>query len=272
MSYDIVLQQGSGTLVDQYGGLVGTVATFVVAFLAVYYVGRVVLVRVLDGVLERRGFDEAVRSLGGKVMGGTALVLAIAIAFTVVGYGSVLAAFATLAGALSLAVGFALQDLIANFVSGLFILKDKPFTIGDQIEWGEMSGRVEDIDLRVTRVRSGNNELVTVPNSELTGNAVTNPAAYDRHQERFTLDVDLDQSIDEVRDTILAEAKRVGDILTDPAPEVDVTELGDETVSLETKYWIGDPRDADAAGIRSSLIQAIKEQFESRERMRPADD
>ncbi|MFB6159562.1 MAG: mechanosensitive ion channel domain-containing protein, partial [Haloferacaceae archaeon] len=70
-----------------------------------------------------------------------------------------------------------MQDVIANFVAGVFIFTDRPFRIGDWIEWDGYSGIVEDISLRVTRVRTFDNELLTVPNSNLTDGVIKNPVA-----------------------------------------------------------------------------------------------
>lgn len=85
-----------------------------------------------------------------------------ALAATVAGFGVVLAAFATLAGALALAVGFAAQDLIANFVACVFIIQDEPFEVGDCIEWNGNGGVVREIRLRVTKLDTFDNEPVTV--------------------------------------------------------------------------------------------------------------
>jgi len=116
-------------------------------------------------------------------------LLAVAVAFTVAGFGSVIAAFSVFAGAIALAVGFAMQDLLANFVAGVFILKDRPFEVGDWIEWVDGEGRVEEIDLRVTRVRTFDNELVTVPNGTLANDAVTNPVAYDKLRQAIVFGI-----------------------------------------------------------------------------------
>jgi small-conductance mechanosensitive channel len=250
-------------LLVQYGGLVGKVLAFVLAFVVVWLVARVVLVPLANRVLRERGYDETVRSLADSVFGALALLLALAVAFTVAGFGSIIAAFATLGGALALALGFAAQDLLANFVAGVFILKDKPFEVGDWIEWNDMSGRVEDIDLRVSRVKTFDNERITVPNAELANNAVKNPVAYDRLRQKFVFGIGYDDDIDHAKSVIVDEARSNPDIMDDPAPDVRVTELADSYVGLQSRFWISDPSRADFARIRSNFVQAVKERLDA---------
>jgi small-conductance mechanosensitive channel len=250
-------------LLAQYGGLVGKVLAFVIAFVVVWFVGRVVLVPLANRVLRERGYDETVRSLADSLFAALALLLALAVAFTVAGFGSIIAAFATLGGALALALGFAAQDLLANFVAGVFILKDKPFEVGDWIEWNDMSGRVEDIDLRVSRVKTFDNEQITVPNAELANNAVKNPVAYDRLRQKFEFGIGYDDDIDHAKSVIVDEARSNPDIMDDPAPDVRVTELADSYVGLQSRFWISDPSRADFARVRSNFVQAVKERLDA---------
>jgi len=249
-------------LVAQYGGLVGQVVAFVVTFVVVWLLGRFLVVPVVGRLLASRGFDETVWGLVEDVARVVVVALAVATAFTVAGFGAFLVAFATLGGALALALGFAAQDLVANFVAGVFILKDRPFRAGDWIEWGEYAGTVEEIALRVTTVRTFDNEKVTVPNAELANNAVTNPVAYDRLRQEFVFgvgyDVDLAAAI-EVIHVVLASHDAV---LAEPAPDVAVTELGESAVGLTARYWLAGPGSADLVGVRSELVQAVKRRFD----------
>lgn len=151
---------------------------------------------------------------------------------------------------------------MSNFAAGIFILKDRPFEVGDWIEWNEMAGSVEDIDLRVTTVRTFDNEQITVPNIDLTTNAVTNPVAYDTLRQTVVFGIGYDD-IDHAKAAILDEADASEPILADPAPDVRVTELGDSAVGLQTRFWIADPSRADFVRIRSDLVQAVKERFDA---------
>jgi small-conductance mechanosensitive channel len=245
------------------GAILLSVVLFVAGFLVVYLLGMRLFVPAVRRALTSRGFDDAVRSLGGSVARAVVWFAAIAIAFTVAGYGTFLSAFAVFGGALALAIGFAAQDLIGNFVAGVFILKDKPFEVGDWIEWNDNAGRVEDVDLRVSRVRTFDNERITVPNGELANNAVTNPVAYGTLRQRFTFGIGYDDDIDAATGVILEEARAHPEILDDPGPSVRLTELGDSDVGLQARIWIAEPDRADFVRIRSEYVQAVKERFDA---------
>ena len=252
-----------GEFLAQFGDFVQDVIAFVVAFVVVWVVGRYLLVKLVQGSLSARGFDQTVVQLAGKTAAALAFFVALAVAFTVAGFGSFLAAFATLGGALALALGFAAQDLIANFVAGVFILKDRPFEVGDWIEWEDKSGVVRQIDLRVSKIETFNNEVITVPNSDLANNPVTNPMANDRLRLQFVFGIGYDDDIGEATDVILEDARSNPDILDDPEPSVRTTELADSYVGLESRIWVDDPDRGTFKRVLSEHVRGVKERFDA---------
>ncbi|WP_297886433.1 mechanosensitive ion channel family protein [uncultured Halorubrum sp.] len=256
------LQLDAVTNAVDVAAIATSVVGFVAGFLAVLLLGKYVVIPGLRRIVRSRGFDEAVVSLGTNVLNAVVWVAAIAIGFAVAGYGGFLSAFAVFGGAIALAVGFAAQDLLGNFVAGVFILKDKPFEVGDWIQWGDMSGRVEEIDLRVSRVRTFDNELVTVPNGDLANSAVTNPVAYDTLRQKFVFGIGYDDDIEEATDIIVEKAEAHEEILDDPGVSVRLVELGDSAVGLQSRWWIADPDRGDFVRVRSEYVTAVKEAFD----------
>ncbi len=271
---DSVLTQGNDVVFQLFGitqqelgaivlGLVTDVVTFLAAFLAVYLAGSRVAAPLASRALSTQGFDDTVQSLGESVLGAAVVFAAVAVAFTVAGFGSFLRAFATFGSAIALAVGFAAQDIIGNFVAGIFILKDKPFEVDDWIQWSDGAGRVRDIDLRVTRIQTFDNERITVPNSDLADDAIVNPVAYRTLRGTFTFGIGYDDDIDHATDCIVEEARGVDDVLADPGPSVRVTELGDSAVGLQARFWIEEPTKGDLVRVRSELVAAVKQRFDA---------
>ncbi|WP_128906266.1 mechanosensitive ion channel family protein [Halorubrum amylolyticum] len=258
----VLLQLDAIASAVDLAGIATAVAGFVAGFLAVLLFGKYAFVPGVRRVLGSRGFDDAVRSLGTRVANAIVWVAAIAIGFTVAGYGAFLSAFAVFGGAIALAVGFAAQDLLGNFVAGIFILKDKPFEVGDWIEWNGNAGRVEDIDLRVSRVRTFDNERITVPNGDLANNAVTNPVAYETLRQKFVFGIGYDDDISRATDIIVEKAEAHEDILDDPAPSVRLVSLGDSDVGLQCRWWIDEPDRGDFVRVRSEYVTAVKEAFD----------
>jgi small-conductance mechanosensitive channel len=245
-----------------YANSIAAIIVFFVAFLAIYVLGRAILGRIAERVFRARDLDEHARTPLRKLVNFVVLLVAIGVAFGFAGFGSILTALATVAAAGTLAIGFAMQDVIANFVAGVFIFTDRPFRIGDWIEWDDNSGIVEDISLRVTRVRTFDNELLTVPNSVLTGGVIKNPVAKDQLRMKFLFGIGYGDDIDLASKIIVEEAESHPDILDDPAPSVRLTELGDSAVGLQSRVWIADPSRADFVKTRGEYVTAVKERFD----------
>ncbi|WP_254861868.1 mechanosensitive ion channel family protein [Halovivax gelatinilyticus] len=239
-----------------------TIATFLVAFVVVYSLGKLMGVRLVRSGLERRGYEPAIVNTAVRVTVIVAAAVALALGATIAGFGVVLSAFAIFGGALALAVGFATQNLIANFVAGIFILQDKPFSIGDWIMWDDGEGRVRDIKLRVTKVETFDNELVTVPNADLADSPVTNPVANDRVRVRYDFGIGYDDDIDHAREVILDEARSLDATLEAPAPSAPVVDLGDSAVVLSGRLWI-DPTEHGYKPTQFAFVEAVKKRFDA---------
>jgi small-conductance mechanosensitive channel len=241
---------------------IGYAVQGIVAFILLYVLGRTFVLPIVNRALDRRGLDRHAKKPISKVVFFIVIFVAVAIAFSAAGRGNILTSLATIAAAATLAVGFAMQDVLKNFVAGVFIFTEKPFRIGDWIEWDGNSGIVEDISLRVTRVRTFDNELLTVPNSQLTDNVVTNPVDADRLRLKFVFGIGYDDDIEKATDIILEEARAHEGIMDDPEPSVRLTELGDSSVGLQSRIWISNPSRADFVKTRAEYVQTVKQRFD----------
>jgi small-conductance mechanosensitive channel len=257
-----------GQLFEQLGlapavaEIVGALVGFVVGFVAVYLLGRLLVLPLVNRVLDGRGLDEHAKRPLQKVTLAVIVVAATFGAFALGGLEGVLASLATIAAAGTLAIGFALQNVIANFVAGVFIFTDKPFRIGDWIEWDGHSGIVEDISFRVTRVRTFDNELLTVPNSQLTDDVIKNPVAKGTLRLKVPFGIGYDDDIERASEIIVEEAEANEEILDDPAPSVRLTNLGDSSVELTSRIWIDNPSRADFVKTRGDYTTSVKERFD----------
>ena len=254
-----------GLLEPVLGGAAGGVAAavvFVATLVVVYLVGRAVVGPLTDLALDRQGLDAHARRPLKKVANVGVLFVAVSVAFGLAEYGNFLQSLATIAAAATLAVGFATQDVIANFVAGVFIFTDRPFRIGDWIEWDGHSGVVEDISFRVTRVRTFDNELLTVPNRQLTDGVVKNPVAKETLRLKVPFGIGYDDDVERATEIIVEEAEAHPGILDEPAPSVRLTELGDSSVVLQSRVWIDDPSRADYVKTRGEYVTAVKGRFD----------
>ncbi len=243
-------------------GLLGQVIAFLVVFAAVYLVGRNVVIPIVNRMMISRELEPHARRPIRRLIAVVVAFVAITAAFGAAGYPDFLRSLATIAAAATLAIGFAMQDVLKNFVSGIFIYTDKPFKIGDWIQWDGNSGIVEDISFRVTRVKTFDNELLTVPNSQLTDGVIKNPVAKGQLRLQVPFGIGYDDDIEKATDIILEEARDDEHILADPAPSVRLTELGDSSVTLTSRIWIDDPSRADFVRTRAEYVQTVKRRFD----------
>ena len=273
----IPVQNGLGTLVGDFlesagvpseaaqpfGEAVVGAGLFVVAFAVLYLIGKRVALPLLDRVLDARNLDRHAKTPIRKFGWILYLFFGITVAFGVAGYNGFLRSLATIAAAATLAVGFAMQDVLKNFVAGVFIYTDEPFRTGDWIEWEGNSGYIEDLSLRVSRVRTFDNEHLTVPNSQLTDGVIKN---YDKNRKlrvKFTFRISFEDDIDEATDIIVEEARKVEGILDDPEPSVRLIEINDASFGLQSRIWIEEPGQSDFLGIRGRFVQGVTERFDA---------
>ncbi|AEH37508.1 mechanosensitive ion channel family protein [Halopiger xanaduensis] len=237
---------------------------FVLAFVVVWALGRFVVLPLVRRAFDRRGLDEHARNPLLILTRFGILFVAIAVAFGAGGFGNFLVSMAGIAAAGALAIGLAMQNVISNFVAGIFIYTDKPFRIGDWIEWdnGDYAGVVEDISLRVTRVRTFDNELLTVPNSVLTDDVIKNPVEGDKLRLKFVFGIGYDDDIEQATTIIVDEAERHDGIADEPGPSVRLTELNDSDVGLQSRFWIENPSRSDFVRIKGEYITAVKRRFD----------
>ena len=243
-------------------GIVVSVAIFLVIMAAVYVLNKSVFNPLVERILDKQGLDEHARRPLNKIATFLVLFVGLTVAFGAAGYEDFLRSLATIAAAATLAVGFALQDVIRNFVAGVFIYTDKPFRIGDWIEWDDNSGIVEDISFRVTRVRTFDNELLTVPNHALTSGVVKNPVAKSQLRMKFVFGIDYEDDVDRATEIIIEEAEQSDAILAEPAPSVRLTELADSYVGLQSRIWINEPSRSDFVKARADYVKAVKQRFD----------
>ena len=237
---------------------------FLAGFLAVVVVGRLALQPAFARVVRRRNRNNpTLRSALVLYFQLGVVALGILVGAGVAGYAGFLSDSALVISALALAVGVAAQEVIGSLVSGMALVFDSEFNVGDYIEWEGGSGVVQSIALRVTRVETPAGELVTIPNTILTGGSIVRP--YGRGDLRIvqTLGVDYGADLETAMDRIEAAAVRVESVRTDPAPEVFVDDFGDTAAAIRVQYWIADPDRRDAVAVRSRVALAIKRSLDA---------
>lgn len=192
---------------------------------------------VLRKALKRAGFQKVViQLLVDRVVHYAIVVLGTLMALGELGI-NVTAALAGV-GVAGIAIGFAAQDTVANIISGILIFWDKPFVVGDWIETEGEYGEVTNITLRTTRIRTPKNTYIIVPNKRIIDEVLEN---FSKHGEvRVDIDVGIayKEDVEAAREALLGAIEGHDNLLSDPAPDVVVSELGGSSVNLKLRVWI----------------------------------
>jgi small conductance mechanosensitive channel len=167
-------------------------------------------------------------------------------------------------GLATVALGFALQDIVGNFSAGIVLLLEHPFTEGDHIAIAEAEGEVEDIRVRATRLRAPDGRLVIVPNKLLFTQVLTNSTATMRRRVEIPLEVPYGQDAAKARAVLLAAAAEVDGVASDPEPRLLTQDLGQGARNLRLVFWV-DSRSDDPQRVRSELLDAVEQRLRDAE-------
>ena len=163
------------------------------------------------------------------------------------------------AGILTVAIGFASQTSASNMISGLFLLAEKPFEIGNFIEVDSTRGEVVSIDLMSVKLRTADNLYVRIPNETLIKSKVTNLTRFPLRRVDLQIGIAYRESIGQVKQLLLAIAEDDPRCLEEPRPFVLVLDLGASSVDLQFSFWV---RTEDVRDMRSDMLQAVKDRLD----------
>lgn len=205
---------------------------FVIVALLAGALRRLLSTRLLPRLHIERGLAYALANIVFYVF--MALGLFISLEATGVDLSSVTVLF----GALGIGVGFGLQTIVSNFVSGLILLFERPIQVGDHIEMGSLHGTVTRIRMRATEVLTNDNIAVIVPNNELTGQQVINwSRGGDTMRIRIPVGVAYGSNVEKVVEALMEAADNTEAMLKQPAPHVRLTGFGDSSLNFELLGW-----------------------------------
>jgi small-conductance mechanosensitive channel len=246
-------------LLPKSGIDVGSLLLLVFLLISVTIAERIFRRQFIARMLRRTHLAPAFQFTLGRVLGYCILALGFYISFQVVGIN--LNSLAVLAGAVGVGLGFGLQNIISNFISGLIILAERPITIGDRIEIGEVAGQVREISLRSTTVVTNDNIAIIVPNADLITHSVTNWSHEDpRVRFRVPLGVAYGTDLQHLRRLMLEVADEHPKALKEPKPELFLVAFGDNSVNLELAVWSAE-MSTSPRRFRSDLYYAIEKKL-----------
>jgi small-conductance mechanosensitive channel len=231
----------------------------VALLIAVFWISSRTKRFLFNRLLAQSGLDRSLQYAVAQVVSNIVLVVGIFIVLENTGIH--LAALTVFAGAVGVGLGFGLQNIASNFISGLVILAERPITIGDRVEVAGIAGQVEHIRARSTVIRTNDNIMMIVPNTKFIDSPVTNWTYGDRRVRfRIPVSVAYGSDIAKVRDTLLAVAGENLHTLKEPAPSAFLENFAENAIEFKLVVWSSE-MSARPSRYRSDINFAIAEKF-----------
>lgn len=226
--------------INQQPITVGSLLMFIVMIVAIWVVSQLINRVLLRRILIRFNIERSIRYNMSRIGHYAFMLIGALFAFQFIGLD--LSALTVVFGLLSVGIGFGLQNITSNFISGVILLFERPIKVGDRVTVGDVEGDVAAINMRSTTVNSLRNITIIVPNTDFISGQVTNWSYGD---PKIRVDIDVGVSYNSDLDLVLTSLQEVAaenaDVMKHPAPEVLLLNFGDSSWNMQLRYWMPSP-------------------------------
>ncbi len=235
-----------------------SIITGILVFVTGYVITRWFQKWLDRNVMARGQVDAGVRNSVGTGIGYLGIV--VAAIFGISSAGLDLSSLALVASALSVGIGFGLQNIVSNFVSGLILLVERPFKVGDWVVTGAVEGTVKRLSVRATEIETFRGQSIIVPNSEFINSSVGNWTHRNRIQRaEIPVSVAYETDPQKVMDILLELVKKQPPVLRNPEPHVEFLRFGDFSLDFELRFHLADLNHG--LTVKNSLRMEILKRF-----------
>jgi small-conductance mechanosensitive channel len=235
-----------------------SILIFLLFLVGVYILSQILNRLVLRRILIRFDIERSIRFNMVRIGHYVVMIIGTLIAFQFVGLD--LSSLTVIFGLLSVGIGFGLQNITSNFISGIILLFERPIKVGDRVTVGDVEGDVQSINMRSTTVTSLRNITIIVPNSDFISNTVTN-WSYGDLKIRVDIDVGVSygSDLEKVLKAMREVAEENGDVLQKPEPQVLLMNFGESSWDMQLRFWLPSP--VRYYRVRSDINCAIVRKF-----------
>ncbi|RCS42064.1 mechanosensitive ion channel family protein [Bremerella cremea] len=249
----------NGWVLSKEGGqrVAWNLSKFIIILLISYLIAKVIQ-KVTNWLLERRlRLSRLAESLIARMIKNVVMVIGFAIALTAleVDITPIVAAI----GATGLVVGLALQGTLSNFASGIMILVNRPFDVGDVVTAGGVTGVIHQMNLVSTTFRTFDNQTIHVPNNSIWNNVITNITANPTRRVDLEFSIGYDDDFEQAEQIIMDVVKSHALVLKDPAPQVVTHDLADSSVNIVCRPWA---KTSDWWAVKTDITRSVKRRFD----------
>ena len=214
-------------------------AVKLIVALAIVFIGKLVASLVRDGVVKvmrLRGMDETIISFLSSLLYGTLFIIVIIAAISHLGFNTT--SLVAIIGAAGLAIGLALQGSLSNFASGVLLIILKPFKSGDFIDVAGVTGIVEEIHVFSTKLRTGDNKTVIIPNGKITSSTITNFSTKPERRLDLVIGVSYDADLAKTKALLTKITNEHELVLKNKEIVIGVQELAESSVNFVVRPWV----------------------------------
>jgi len=234
--------------------------------LAVFYLLAKISQKLTRNAAARSGAPHSLETLLGTAVKVVVIIVGIVVGLSLLGLGKAVTTALAGAGVLGIVLGFALQDIAANFISGIILIFRKPFSEGDLVEISGHLGIVTEINLRTTKLRSLKGQMVYIPNQQVFQNDLKNYTELGERRIDVACGVSYSDDLDLARKTAKQAVAALEYIDTDNHEiEVYYNEFGGSSINFTVRFWINFDRQPSFLASQNDAIMAIKTAFEEQD-------
>src|ERR1700694_2026184 len=254
-------------MLDSFFGRLPSLIVGVIVFF-VFYVFSILLSRVILRTTRKHR-----PNLGGgcaRLISAATILLGFLVAFSVVAPSFQAGDLIKILGISGVAIGFAFQNILQNFLAGLLLLWAEPFRIGDEIKLDPYEGTVEEIQTRATIIKTYDGRRVVIPNADLFTHSVTVNTALDIRRWEYDLAVHDSRELAQLKSLVINSVNKVQGVLSDPPPAVLVMDLGEDLNAIKVRvlWWTKAPRQHEMLDSYDRVLTAIRQTL-NRSAVRP---
>lgn len=227
----------------------------------ILFVGRwlaKMITRVFRKAIHKESIDDALEDFLGNILYAILMVSVVLAAVDALGVN--ITSLLAIVGAAGLAIGLALKDSLGNFAAGVMLIIFRPFTKGDYVEVAGTAGKVDEIRIFNTVLTTPDNKQITLPNSLITDDAITNYSALDTRRVDLVIGVGYDDDLKLARDVISRVVNSHEKVLDAPAFNIFVSELADSSVNFNVRPWV---KTEDYWDVYGDLLETIKVELDA---------
>jgi small conductance mechanosensitive channel len=237
------------------------IAVAVLALIAFWILAKILRNLVLR-LVKRVSHSEQVSWLVSQAVYLALLVTGTFVALGILGLQKTVTSLLAGAGIIGLALGFAFQDIAANFMAGIYLSVRRPFRRGQLVETQDYFGTVHEVNLRWTEIYSQQGQLVLIPNKHVFENPIMNYSALGRRRVDLKIGVSYGEDLARVKEVTVRAVEEVSTRLPERAVELFFEEFGESSIDFVVRFWVSFSKQSDYLEARSEAIQRIKAAFD----------